>query len=387
MLSMSAPLTSNKCRTELWALIVTLRGRAIPDLDITRALWVTLRELGGRDAQDPSTQDNTDMPVSIVTEPSERDCPEDVSDSSPDAMDASKSQPAPMLNTAAQPAYGCSSAWRPIAPTRSWAAKSVPGSPSVSHGYVPGDPILLHDGREHSVHQPYRCNRSILGRSRGSIWKRGQASVGRTPAGYCLPGGGGCVNVETACLLTVNPSPIPSRQISVTGHRSLLTTIVADFKSFLPRRVPNAHCLCSLFCCGSAIVADHSSPAKERGVLMLTVIETRYGGHITQIVCDGCKQPITNLSTAIVVCADSEDGDGTSAFYHSHKDDDCQFSVRQAARHYKWGRPWDEVADHLILLAIHAGLHPGTFAQRYDDLWERNTAPEPSACDDGLCSV
>ena len=81
--------------------------------------------------------------------------------------------------------------------------------------------------------------------------------MGRTPAGYSWSGGGGCLNVKTACLLTVNPSPIPSRQISVTGHRSPLTTIVADFKSFAsPGEFPMLALSLLVLVCYSCLIAE-----------------------------------------------------------------------------------------------------------------------------------
>ena len=120
---------------------------------------------------------------------------------------------------------------------------------------------------------------------------------------------------------------------------------------------------------------------------MLTITEHSRGWHVPQIICDGCKQPITNYSAAMVVYALAEDEDGLSEVYHSHKDEACQYSVRQAAGHHRWSGPWDELADHLVLLAVHAGLLPGDFTQRYEYLLEREMIPEPSACDGSVFSA
>ena len=83
------------------------------------------------------------------------------------------------------------------------------------------------------------------------------------------------------------------------------------------------------------------------------MIEVQKTGHrtVAAIVCDVCREPITNVGMALVKYPAIADGESTATLLFCHKDDCDQRSENGAA-----GRPWMELNHFLAKLLLSSGM-------------------------------
>ncbi len=113
---------------------------------------------------------------------------------------------------------------------------------------------------------------------------------------------------------------------------------------------------------------------------MPTIFENTRSWYRPRIICDKCEQPITEVRQAMVLYGQPDDPEITTTVLYSHKEESCQNWVRKKAGHPANGGSWDELMDHLVMLAADSGFFPDDFAQRYEDLLRRDMVPPPPCC-------
>lgn len=114
---------------------------------------------------------------------------------------------------------------------------------------------------------------------------------------------------------------------------------------------------------------------------MAVIFEQIEGWFRPRFICDGCQQPITDIRNAMVVYEEPTAGEVTSItpVLHCHKEDLCQMQTRRKGGHQGWSGMWDELANHLVMLAADTGLFPTEFRKQYKHLQSRGRVPPPRA--------
>jgi hypothetical protein len=87
-----------------------------------------------------------------------------------------------------------------------------------------------------------------------------------------------------------------------------------------------------------------------------------------RLVCDACQQPITEIA---------DDDTSLTRVWHVHKSEVCQANGCRAAGHDGRNGMWDELANHIVMLAVDVGLFPAVFADQYEYLLRTDRVPAP----------
>jgi hypothetical protein len=112
---------------------------------------------------------------------------------------------------------------------------------------------------------------------------------------------------------------------------------------------------------------------------MAVLFEQVDGWFRPRFVCDACQQPITDVHNAMVLYEEPTADDDTSLtrIWHAHKSEVCQSKARVAAGHEDGNGMWDELGNHIVMLAVDVGMFPAGFADRYDYLLRTDRVPPP----------
>jgi hypothetical protein len=96
--------------------------------------------------------------------------------------------------------------------------------------------------------------------------------------------------------------------------------------------------------------------------------KTNDGSCRPRLICDACQRPIADWRTAMVLYGQPPPGEDAllTEVRHAHKNDPCQEQVRRAVGHADWNGTWDELINHLVMLAVDVGIFPSKFNERYD---------------------
>jgi hypothetical protein len=111
---------------------------------------------------------------------------------------------------------------------------------------------------------------------------------------------------------------------------------------------------------------------------MAIVFEHKDGWFRPRFICDACQQPISDIRDAMAIYAEPKDSSpAILQVLHAHKHDACQISARQMVGHSNLGGSWDELANHIVMLATDTGFFPNDFAEQYQRLLNRGRVPPP----------
>jgi len=112
---------------------------------------------------------------------------------------------------------------------------------------------------------------------------------------------------------------------------------------------------------------------------MAVVFEQVEGWFRPRFICDACQQPITDVANAMVLYEDPADDEESSLTraVHAHKSDECQMKAAKMARHDGDIGMWDELANHIVMLAVDVGMFPTDFNEQYAYLRAKGMVPPP----------
>jgi hypothetical protein len=98
-----------------------------------------------------------------------------------------------------------------------------------------------------------------------------------------------------------------------------------------------------------------------------------------RIICDACQQPIHDYRNAMAIYEEPPNYENPTLTRvgHAHKDKECQRRVRRTLGQTSRNGMWDELAVHLVRIAVAAGMFPDDFRERFEYLEGRGEVPHP----------